>query len=94
MRLSHGWIFAAFNFVDKKLKKVIWGLFILQKYIYLCRMNYLLNQYHIYVASIVQFQTENKSVAAVATDVVCCQENNQAFSAHTEDITCLECRNL
>lgn len=57
-------------------------------------MNYLLNQYHVYVASIVQFQTENKSVAAVATDVVCCQENNQTVSAHTEDIACLECRNV
>ena len=41
--------FGVFNYVNKKLKKVLWWLLKLGKYAYLCRMNYSIVNPRIYV---------------------------------------------
>ena len=86
-------IFDAFNFVNKKLKKVILPLFILQKYSYLCRMNYSKGQYCTCITSFEQLQCQEVFGAVGVRSVVCALEDNRAFSAHIEGVVCLECRN-
>ena len=86
--------FNAFNFVNKKLKKVFGVLLILGKYTYLCRMNYLMSQYGVF--ALVQESCHATSVCAIAggQSVVCCKLNNRAYSTNIEDIVCSECRNV
>lgn len=86
--------FGLFNYVNKKLKKVLWGLLKLGKYAYLCRMNYKLTQYQTFVALVEQFLNVEKLGTNSGKSVVCRQLNNMAYSANIEDIVCLECRNV
>ena len=83
-----------FNYVNKKLKKVICRLFKLQKYSYLCRMNYSISLYTVFSLMQEQFQISTGFGAASGANTVVGKVSNRAYPTDIKSIVCFECRNV